>query len=158
MAGEPKIKKLWEKMERELAKLDPNGDWPSKQIVMTSPWELRIVSLHEGIEEHESFLSFVRKEAIRKEDFDESTLPPDLREYVKKYDRDYYDLEIYPNIIDAVAEGDTLEEAIADMCKKLRLLKYGYILMDDYFYRNEMLDEDNGGWMLDNDDDDDDDD
>lgn len=147
-----KIETLWKKMNKELSKMDPHGDWPCKTIVMTEPWTLRVVSNHEGFEEHESFMAFVRQNAIRKEDFDESSLPPDLRDFVKKYEDDD---EYYPNIVEAIASGDTLEEAIEDMCKKLRLLDYGYILMDDYFYRNNILDRNNGGWMIDDDGDDD---
>ena len=126
-----KIEKLWEAMVNDLDQKDPHGDWPAKKIVMTQPFQLRVVSLHEGFEKHESFCNFVRQEAIRKEDFDESSLPPDLLEYVKEYDSEYDNN--YPNIIEAIAYGDTLEEAIEDMRKKLCLLDYGYILMDDYF-------------------------
>ncbi len=150
------IKKLWKKMEDELAKLDPHDDWPEKSIVMRSPWHLEIHSYHEAWDEHETVLDFVRREAIRKEDFDESSLPPELLKYAKEeilYDDD----KTYPNIISATASGDTLEEAIEEMRKKLHLLEHGYILMDTYFYREELLDEDNGSWMLEDDDEDDDD-
>ena len=141
-------------MNEELSKKDPHGDWPCKTIVMTEPWTLSVVSNHEGFEEHESFMAFVRHKAIRKEDFNESSLPSDLRDFVKKYKDDEY----YPNIVEAITSGDSLEEAIEDMRKKLRLLDYGYILMDDYFYRNNILDRNNGGWMIDDDEDDDEDD
>ena len=149
------IKKLWKKMEDELAKLDPHDDWPEKSIVMRSPWHLEIHSYHEAWDEHESVLDFVRREAIRKVDFDESSLPPELLKYAKEeilYDDD----KTYPNIISATASGDTLEEAIEEMRKKLHLLEHGYILMDTYFYREELLDEDNGSWMLEDDEEDDD--
>ena len=130
-----RIKKLWKKMEDELAKLDPHDDWPEKSIVMRSPWHLEIHSYHEAWDEHETVLDFVRREAIRKEDFDESSLPPELLKYAKAeilYDDD----KTYPNIISATASGDTLEEAIEEMRKKLHLLEDGYILMDTYSPRH----------------------
>ncbi|NMA18993.1 MAG: hypothetical protein GX927_00300 [Lentisphaerae bacterium] len=155
------IQKLWDEMKDELNEKDPYSDWPYKCIVMRYPWCLQVVSCHEGFEEHESFMQFVREKAIRKEDFDESSLPlpPDLLKVVKFFGgKDSF----YPNIIEAVALGDTLEEAIANMRKMFCLFDCGYILMDDYFYREKILDENNGGWMLDEDgcwkfDDDDDD-
>ena len=141
------IKKRWKAMEMDLRQKDNNSDWPCKGIVMVSPWDLQIHSYAEAFEEHETTLNFVLQTAVRKEDFDESAIPADLLEIIKK------DSYFYPNVV--VYGSNTLEEAIEKMRQKLRLLEYGYILMDDSFYRNEILDEDNGSWMLDEDEDDD---
>ena len=112
-------------------KKDPHDDWPSKGIVLTSPWNLEVHSYHEGFEEHETQLDFVRQEAIRPEDFEESSLPAELLSILKE---DGYEEPLYPNVINASVSGATLEEAIEKMRVKLRLLEHGYILMDTYFY------------------------
>ena len=149
-----KIKELWDAMENDLTQKDPHDDWPSKGILMSSPWNLEVHSYAEPFEEHETQLEFVLQQAVREEDFDESAIPADLLEIIKS---EAYD-ETYPNVIPAAVSGESLEDAIAKMRQKLRLLDYGYILMDWSFYSNEILDEDNGSWMLDDDDDDEDDD
>jgi len=143
------VQELWEKMKNELSKKDPHDDWPSKGIVMTSPWNLEVHSYHEGCEEHETQLDFVRQDAIRPEDFKESSLPADLLAILKE---DGYGEPLYPNVINASVSGATLEEAIEKMRVKLRLLEHGYILMDSYFYTHEILDDDNGAWMRDEED------
>lgn len=143
-----KIKKLWETMENELRQKDEHGDWPCKSIVMRSPWNLEVHCYCEAFEDHETQLDFVRMDAVRPEDFDESSLPADLLAIVKE---DSCGDRFYPNAVYASVSGDTLEEAIEKMRQKLRLLDYGYILMDEAFYNEEILDEDNGAWMLDDD-------
>ena len=151
MADDDKIRKLWERMEKDLEEKDPDDDWPPKGIVMCSPWTLQVHAYlypEDGTEEHETLLHFVRREAVRPEDFDEASLPPELLEIVKA---ESCDESSYPNAVFAETSGDTLEEAIAKMRLKLRLLDYGYILMDEYYYKENILDEDNGGWMLDDD-------
>ena len=152
MADNDKIKKLWKRMADELSEKDPHDDWPYKGIVMVEPWCLEVHAYPEAFEEHETQLDFVREKAIRPEDFDETSLPPELLAIVKGEE----DEEWYPNHVTAMVSGATLEEAIEKMRLKLRLLDYGYILMDGPFYREEFLDENNGGWLLDDDDDDDD--
>ena len=146
-----KIKELWSAMENDLIQKDPHDDWPCKGIVMSEPWTLQVHSYAEPFEEHDTQLDFVLQEAVRKEDFDESSIPADLLEIIRN---EAYE-ETYPNVVNAVVSGDSLEDAIAKMRQKLRLLDYGYILMDWSFYKNEILDEENGSWMLDDDDDDD---
>lgn len=149
-----KIKELWSAMENDLTQKDPHDDWPCKGIVMSSPWNLEVHSYAEAFEEHDIQLDFVLQDAVRKEDFDESAIPADLLEIIRE---DGYD-ETYPNVVNARVSGDSLEDAIAKMRRKLRLLDYGYILMDWSFYQNEILHEENGAWMLDDEDDDDEDD
>ena len=151
------IKKLWKAMEMDLRQKDNHSDWQCKGIVMVSPWDLQIHSYAEAFEEHETTLDFVLQTAVRKEDFDESAIPADLLEIIKK------DSYFYPNVVEAGVYGsNTLEEAIEKMRQKLRLLEYGYILMDDSFYRNEILDDDDydddddDDWLFDDEDDEDD--
>ena len=147
------IKNLWKEMEHDLEQKDPHDDWPLKAIVMTSPWSLAVHALPDADDEHETQMQFVLQDAVRKEDFDESSLPADLLEIIKK---DGYDAT-YPNVVEAYVSGATLEEAIAKMRQKLRLLDPGYILMDWHYYSNNILDEENGSWMLDDEEDDEDD-
>ena len=146
------IKKLWKEMDEDLKQKDPHRDWPLKTIVMTSPWSLAVHALPDADDEHETQMQFVLQDAVRKEDFDESSLPADLLEIIKK---DGYDAT-YPNVVAAEVSGATLEEAIAKMHQKLRLLDHGYILMDWHYYSNNILDEENGSWMLDDEEDEDD--
>lgn len=152
MADNEKIKKLWERMEKELEEKDEfDRDWPPKGIVMCSPWTLQVHAYlypEDGTEEHETVLHFVRREAIRPEDFDEASLPPELLAIVKE---ESCDESSYPNAVFAETSGDTLEEAIEKMRLKLRLLDYGYILMDEYYYKENILDENNGAWLLEDD-------
>ena len=155
MADNDKIEKLWKQMAKDLEEKDPHDDWPYKGIVMVEPWYLEVHAYPEACEEHETQLEFFRQEAIRPEDFDESSLPPELLAIVKEEGEDD---EWYPNHVSAAVSGATLEEAIEKMRLKLRLLDYGYILMDAPFYHEEILGEDNGAWLLDDDDDDGDDD
>ena len=146
------IKNLWEEMENDLNEKDSWDDLPYKDIVMIKPWTLVVSANLEPDSDHETQLIFVREEAVRKEDFDESAIPADLLEIIKKEGEE----NLYPNMVESSVSGDTLEEAIAKMRQKLRLLDYGYILMDWHYYCNNILDEDNGSWILDDDDDDDD--
>ena len=133
MADNEKIEKLWKRMADELREKDPHDDWPCKGIVMVEPWYLEVHAYPEAFEEHETQLDFVREKAIRPEDFDETSLPPELLAIVKGEE----DEEWYPNHVCAAVSGATLEEAIEKMRLKLRLLDYGYILMDGPFYREE---------------------
>ena len=146
------IKNLWEEMENDLNEKDSWDDLPYKDIVMVKPWTLVVRANLEPESDHETQLDFVREEAVRKEDFDESAIPADLLEIIKKEGVE----SLYPNMVESSVSGNTLEEAIAKMRQKLRLLDYGYILMDWHYYCNNILDEDNGSWILDDDDDDDD--
>ena len=144
------IEKLWKAMKMDLSQKDNHSDWPCKGIVMVSPWKLQILCYTNACEEHETGLAFVLQNAVRKEDFDESAIPTDLLEIIKK---DSHEEPYYPNIVEACVSGNSLEEAIEKMRQKLRLLEYGYILMDEYCYFNEILDKDNGSWMLGSDED-----
>ena len=148
-----KIKNLWTEMENDLNEKDSWDDLPEKSIVMVKPWELTVHAFLESDSDHETQLDFVLEEAVRKEDFDESAIPEDLLEIIKKDGHEY----LYPNVVDSFVAGDTLEEAIAQMRQKLRLLDYGYILMDWSYYSSEILSEENGSWLLEEDDDEDED-
>ena len=68
------IEKLWKAMEMDLRQKDNHSDWPYKGIVMVSPWKLQILCYTNACEEHETGLAFVLQNAVRKEDFDESTV------------------------------------------------------------------------------------
>lgn len=149
-----KIKNLWTEMENDLNEKDSWDDLPEKSIVMVKPWELTVHAFLESDSDHETQLYFVLEEAVRKEDFDESAIPEDLLEIIKKEG----DESLYPNMVESSVSGDTLEEAIAKMRQKLRLLDYGYILMDWSYYSSEILSEENGSWLLEDEEDDDDDD
>lgn len=150
MTDMKEIEKLWKEMARELRKKDPHDDWPCKGIVMHSPWTLQVHAYPEAFEDHETVLDFVREKAVRPEEFDGSSLPPELLAIVKE---ECPGEKYYPNAVFAETSGKTLEEAIGKMRLKLRLLDYGYILMDQPFYEAEILDDENGAWMLEEDDD-----
>lgn len=115
---------------------------------MTSPWTLKVHAL----DERETQLDFFRETPVDKEDFDESSLPPELLALVKANKS----ASIYPNIVEAEVSGETLEEAIEKMRLKLRLLDYGYILLDFATYEDEFLegddDDDDGFEGIDDDD------
>lgn len=98
---------------------------------MTSPWTLKVHALNE----RETQLDFFRETPVDKEDFDESSLPPELLDLVKANKS----AGIYPNIVEAEVSGETLEEAIEKMRLKLRLLDYGYILLDWEHYQDDYL-------------------
>ena len=131
-----KIKTLWQEMADELRSKDMMG-YPQKEIVMTSPWTLKVHALNE----RETQLDFFRETPVDKEDFDESSLPPELLALVKANKS----ASIYPNIVEAEVSGETLEEAIEKMRLKLRLLDYGYILLDWEHYQDDYLSGDDYG-------------
>lgn len=124
------IETLWREMAGELREKDTMG-YPQKEIVMTSPWKLAVYAL----DERETQLDFFREKPVDKEDFDESSLPPELLDLVKANKS----ASIYPNIVEAEVSGETLEEAIEKMRLKLRLLDYGYILLDWEHYQDDYL-------------------
>lgn len=124
------IETLWREMAGELREKDTMG-YPQKEIVMTSPWKLAVYAL----DERETQLDFFREKPVDKEDFDESSLPPELLDLVKANKS----ASIYPNIVEAKVSGETLEEAIEKMRLKLRLLDYGYILLDWEHYQDDYL-------------------
>lgn len=124
------IETLWREMAGELREKDTMG-YPQKEIVMTSPWKLAVHAL----DERETQLDFFREKPVDKEDFDESSLPPELLDLVKANKS----AGIYPNIVEAEVSGETLEEAIEKMRLKLRLLDYGYILLDWEHYQDDYL-------------------
>lgn len=124
------IETLWREMAGELREKDTMG-YPQKEIVMTSPWKLAVHAL----DERETQLDFFREKPVDKEDFDESSLPPELLDLVKANKS----ASIYPNIVEAEVSGETLEEAIEKMRLKLRLLDYGYILLDWEHYQDDYL-------------------
>lgn len=142
-----KIETLWQEMADELRSKDTMRR-PQKEIVMTSPWTLKVHAL----DERETQLDFFRETPVDKEDFDESSLPPELLDLVKANKS----AGIYPNIVEAEVSGETLEEAIEKMRLKLRLLDYGYILLDFATYEDEFLegddDDDDGFEGIDDDD------
>ena len=123
------IETLWREMAGELREKDTTGR-PQK-IVMISPWTLKVHAL----DERETQLDLVRETPVDKEDFDESSLPPELLDLVKANKS----AGIYPNIVEAEVSGETLEEAIEKMRLKLRLLDYGYILLDWEHYQDDYL-------------------
>ena len=125
-----KIETLWQEMADELRSKDTMRH-PQKKIVMTSPWKLAVHAL----DERETQLDFFRETPVDKEDFDESSLPPELLALVKANKS----ASIYPNIVEAEVSGETLEEAIEKMRLKLRLLDYGYILLDWEHYQDDYL-------------------
>ena len=142
------IETLWREMAGELRSKDMMG-YPQKEIVMTSPWTLKVHALNE----RETQLDFFRETPVDKEDFDESSLPPELLDLVKANKS----AGIYPNIVEAEVSGETLEEAIEKMRLKLRLLDYGYILLDfESYYEDVFLagddDDDDGFEGIDDDD------
>lgn len=104
---------------------------------MTYPWDLMV----HAQDERETQLDFFRETPVDKEDFDESTLPPELLDLVKANKS----ASIYPNIVEAEVSGETLEEAIEKMRLKLRLLDYGYILLDWEHYQDDYLSGDDDG-------------
>ena len=148
------IETLWQEMANELRSKDTMRH-PQKEIVMTSPWKLAVHAL----DERETQLDFFREKPVDKEDFDESSLPPELLDLVKAnksasiYPNDESSLppellalmkaskraSTYPNIVEAEVSGETLEEAIEKMRLKLRLLDYGYILLDWEHYHDDYL-------------------
>ena len=128
------IETLWQEMEDELREKDTTGR-PQK-IVMISPWTLKVHAL----DERETQLDLVRETPVDKEDFDESSLPPELLDLVKENES----ASFYPNFVEAEVSGETLEEAIEKMRLKLRLLDYGYILLDFATYEAEFLAENDG--------------
>ena len=130
------IEPLWREMAGELRSKDMMG-YPKKEIVMTSPWTLKVHALNE----RETQLDFFRETPVDKEDFDESSLPPELLDLVKANKS----AGIYPNIVEAEVSGETLEEAIEKMRLKLRLLDYGYILLDWEHYQDDYLSGDDDG-------------
>jgi len=147
MADNDKIKKLWKLMAKDLEKKDPNKDCPYKGIVMSEPWYLEIIPIcGRDEEQYEPNLDFFREKAVRPEDFDESSLPPELLEIVKEEQNS--DVSWYPNYVSAAVSGDTLEKAIEKMHLKLRLLEHGYILTDTASYKEWYLNADNGAWLL----------
>ena len=116
---------------------------------MTSPWKLAVHAL----DERETQLDFFREKPVDKEDFDESSLPPELLDLVKENES----ASFYPNFVEAESDGETLEEAIEKMRLKLRLLDYGYILLDfENYYEDVFLagddDDDDGFEGIDDDD------
>lgn len=123
------IETLWREMEDELREKDTTRR-PQK-IVMISPWTLKVHAL----DERETQLDLVRETPVDKEDFDESSLPPELLALVKENES----ASFYPNFVEAEGSGETLEEAIEKMRLKLRLLDYGYILLDFETYADEFL-------------------
>lgn len=125
-----KIETLWQEMADELRSKDTMRH-PQKGIVMTSPWTLKV----HAFDECETQLDFFRETPVDKEDFDESSLPPELLALVKANKS----ASIYPNFVEAEVSGETLEEAIEKMRLKLRLLDYGYILLDFETYADEFL-------------------
>ena len=131
-----KIETLWQEMADELRSKDTMRH-PQKKIVMTSPWKLAVHAL----DERETQLDFFRETPVDKEDFDESSLPPELLALVKANKS----ASIYPNIVEAEVSGETLEEAIEKMRLKLRLLDYGYILLDWEHYQDDYLSGDDDG-------------
>lgn len=142
------IETLWQEMEDELREKDTTGR-PQK-IVMISPWTLKVHAL----DERETQLDLVRETPVDKEDFDESSLPPELLDLVKENES----ASFYPNFVEAEGDGETLEEAIEKMRLKLRLLDYGYILLDfanyyeDVFLAGDDDDDDDGFEGIDDDD------
>lgn len=130
------IKTLWQEMADELREKDTMRHYP-KEIVMTSPWKLAVHAL----DKWETQLDFFRETPVDKEDFDESSLPPELLDLVKANKS----ASIYPNIVEAEVSGETLEEAIEKMRLKLRLLDYGYILLDWETYQDLYLSGDDDG-------------
>lgn len=141
------IETLWQEMEDELREKDTTGR-PQK-IVMISPWTLKVHAL----DERETQLDLVRETPVDKEDFDESSLPPELLALVKENES----ASFYPNFVEAEGSGETLEEAIEKMRLKLRLLDYGYILLDfENYYEDVFLagddDDDDGFEGIDDDD------
>lgn len=141
------IETLWQEMEDELREKDTTGR-PQK-IVMISPWTLKVHAL----DERETQLDLVRETPVDKEDFDESSLPPELLDLVKENES----ASFYPNFVEAESDGETLEEAIEKMRLKLRLLDYGYILLDfENYYEDVFLagddDDDDGFEGIDDDD------
>lgn len=141
------IETLWQEMEDELREKDTTGR-PQK-IVMISPWTLKVHAL----DERETQLDLVRETPVDKEDFDESSLPPELLDLVKENES----ASFYPNFVEAEGSGETLEEAIEKMRLKLRLLDYGYILLDfENYYEDVFLagddDDDDGFEGIDDDD------
>ena len=143
------IETLWQEMANELRSKDTMRH-PQKEIVMTSPWKLAVHAL----DERETQLDFFREKPVDKEDFDESSLPPELLALMKASKR----ASTYPNIVEAEVSGETLEEAIEKMRLKLRLLDYGYILLDfanyyeDVFLAGDDDDDDDGFEGIDDDD------
>ena len=131
-----KIETLWKEMADELREKDTMRH-PQKEIVMTSPWTLKV----HAFDERETQLDFFREKPVDKEDFDESSLPPELLALVKANKS----ASIYPNIVEAEVSGETLEEAIEKMRLKLRLLDYGYILLDWEHYQDDYLSGDDDG-------------
>lgn len=141
------IETQWQEMEDELREKDTTGR-PQK-IVMISPWTLKVHAL----DERETQLDLVRETPVDKEDFDESSLPPELLDLVKENES----ASFYPNFVEAEGSGETLEEAIEKMRLKLRLLDYGYILLDfENYYEDVFLagddDDDDGFEGIDDDD------
>lgn len=141
------IETLWQEMEDELREKDTTRR-PQK-IVMISPWTLKVHAL----DERETQLDLVRETPVDKEDFDESSLPPELLDLVKENES----ASFYPNFVEAEGSGETLEEAIEKMRLKLRLLDYGYILLDfENYYEDVFLagddDDDDGFEGIDDDD------
>lgn len=124
------IETLWQEMAGELREKDTMRH-PQKEIVMTSPWKLAVHAL----DERETQLDFFREKPVGKEDIDESSLPPELLDLVKANKS----ASLYPNIVEAEVSGETLEEAIEKMRLKLRLLDYGYILLDWEHYQDDYL-------------------
>ena len=94
------IETLWQEMEDELREKDTTGR-PQK-IVMISPWTLKVHAL----DERETQLDLVRETPVDKEDFDESSLPPELLALVKENES----ASFYPNFVEAEGDGETLEE------------------------------------------------
>ena len=131
-----KIETLWQEMADELRSKDTMRH-PQKKIVMTSPWKLAVHAL----DERETQLDFFRETPVDNEDFDECSLPPEMLALVKANKS----ASIYPNIVEAEVSGETLDEAIEKMRLKLRLLDYGYILLDWEHYQDDYLSGDDDG-------------
>ncbi|MBO7330147.1 MAG: hypothetical protein J6W00_15410 [Lentisphaeria bacterium] len=144
VAYEEKIKKLILAMNKDFEENDSFDDCPNKDLAINyidnpwgaNYWRVKCYAVDNGITSDSSTIEMVRLEPVDQKDFDESSMPRELIQLLKDEVVDG-NMSKYPNVIEGYSTGETLEEAINNMRKKLQLFQYGYAFMDMTYYQEE---------------------
>ena len=131
------LEKLWKKMVSELNAYNKSEYSSPCKIIMTSPWKLEIYSWDSEDDLDSKYkLFFVREHPVNPKSFDETSVPENVLEFLKK---DCPEKRFRYNVVNSIAKGKTPEEAIEKMRQKLRLLENGFILMTIDFYEDDIF-------------------
>lgn len=124
-------------MVSELNLYNKSEDSSPCKIIMTSPWKLEIYSWDSEDDLDSKYkLFFVREHPVNPKSFDETSVPENVLEFLKK---DCPEKRFRYNVVNSIAKGKTPEEAIEKMRQKLRLLENGFILMTIDFYEDDIF-------------------